>query len=733
MQPSARLTRPAASPRRAGLADWSTMSAVLCAVPSFWVAIALSQPALGATQEPAAAESKAQVTVEPTWDVETWLRPDEPFGVRVVGTSPRDTANDRIAIFLAETDRTDFFRRQGDVWIHRSEIAPLPRGEMEVVVWRVDPAAGWQEIGRLPLRVLRRGGLERFDRSVRLDLEGTGDVDSGGDPEAPFETDARGTGQFNATLGVSRGGWSMDGSMNVVGVSQLQEALRFAGEGEDAPRVDLSAYRLDVSRPLGSGSLTASVGHVDFGTSRQLMSSFAARGITLLLPLGRIDVGLSAQNGTSIVGWDNPLGLDDGEHRVYGGRVGVEMLPQRPGELRLEATVLDGSLRPESDFNQGVISDAETSDGWSLRLVAASAGGRLRLDGAWAESRFDNPFDPLLAQGADLVAVEKETRNARYVDLDLALVNGRTFGTAEHLLDLRLALRHELVEPQYRSVGAFVGADVESYRAELNSTLGPVAALLSWMRSEDNLDDIPSILTTRTEQAAGNVALPLADVFGGTSPAWPSFSWSTQRTHQRGLGVPVNSGFSASHVPDQVSWSHDGGFDWSGGSWMFGLRYSGSHQDNRQPGREENDFITEVYSVNASFALHPRLDLGVDLSHERAVNQAAEEVTETDNRGLNFSWRAHDRLQLTGTVSLTDSETDPTGLSSDDVIGDLQAVWRFAWALGGGAVAGSGHGMNGQVYLRYAYSRNESFDPFFDAEDFRRTWRLSTGINLSFF
>ena len=48
-------------------------------------------------------------------------------------------------------------------------------------------------------------------------------------------------------------------------------------------------------------------------------------------------------------------------------------------------------------------------------------------------------------------------------------------------------------------------------------------------------------------------------------------------------------------------------------------------------------------------------------------------------------------------------------------------------------MSGPSHGVSGQLYMRYAYERFDSFDIFFDAEDFRRTWRLTTGLNLSFF
>jgi hypothetical protein len=42
-------------------------------------------------------------------------------------------------------------------------------------------------------------------------------------------------------------------------------------------------------------------------------------------------------NGSPIVGWDNPTGLQQDENRIFSGTLGVELLPNRPGGLRIEA------------------------------------------------------------------------------------------------------------------------------------------------------------------------------------------------------------------------------------------------------------------------------------------------------------------------------------------------------------------------------------------------------------
>ena len=69
-------------------------------------------------------------------------------------------------------------------------------------------------------------------------------------------------------------------------------------------------------------------------------------------------------------------------------------------------------------------------------------------------------------------------------------------------MNVSLILRHSRVDPQYRTIGAIFQADREEDAAEANAFLGPVGAHAIYTLAEDNLDRIPSILTTKTRRAA---------------------------------------------------------------------------------------------------------------------------------------------------------------------------------------------------------------------------------------
>jgi len=671
--------------------------------------LALAALAVVATSAPAAAE----LEIRPLWQADEWLPPDAPIALEIVAPP-----EGRLAIFLGPADVTDVFRRVGNRLVYRPELLPLPRGESELVVWEAGPQ-GWRELGRFPVRVLGRGGLEQAELGVRLDLEGVVDLDSGGsDPPAEEE---RLTAQLDVRQSAARGGWSFRLGGNAIGVSEAQQALRFGEQGEDAPRFDLSSWDLVLSR----GRFELGLGHLAWGDSRLLVSGFSSRGARMRVPLGRaLDFSLAAMNGTSIVGWDNLFGLSESEHRIFAGTVGLEAVPGRPGALRLEVTGLDGSVLPEAGFNQGEVTDREENQGFSFRLLAAP-NDRLRLDAAWSESEFTNPFDPFLAQGDDLVQVERETKSARYLDLEWTVMRRQTADgrTAE----LALAVDHRRAEPLYRSVAAFVQSDVEETGGQLRLLWGGFSGLASHSESRDNLDDLPSVLTTRTRRSAWSFQLPLAEIFQAEDAPWaPLFSLSGDRTHQAGDGVPVDGGFSASHVPDQVSLSHQAGLQWSGAKWNLALNGSLSEQDNRQVDRERADFEHDGFGVSLFTSPLAALDLGLDLRRERQDNLELGEETTTDVAGVQWTLRLRARHTLTGSLSFTDSVTEPGVRTSEDVVGDAQWSWTFERRR-------RAHGTSGRLYLGGSYRESRAEDFLFAFSDRRDGWKVTAGTSLSLY
>lgn len=659
--------------------------------------------------------TQAQMSVQGIYDTDKWLRRDAQVGVRISGD-----LEGRLAFFLGSTDVTDLLRRRGDVWLYRSELLPLPAGETEWVIWQVGPDS-WQEVGRVPLKVLRRSGLETREQELRLDLQGLRDLDTGG--TVPAEEEGRLTAQIDLQQRAALKGVSVRLAANLLGVSEIEQALRFGDEGEQADRLDLSSWGLSVTK--GKGEL--GVGHLSFGESRQLIDGFSSRGASLRLPLGQgVDLRAAAMNGSAVVGWNNFFGLSRSRHQVLAGSLGVELLPKTPGALRLEGTFLDGSLLPLSDFNRGEVTDREESEGWSLRVQTATPAQRFRLDAAVAESRFTNPTDPFLAQGQELVEVERETRGARYGDLSWVILRRQEPDTKS--LEVAVDLRHQRVEPQYRTVAAFLQSDRQETAGDLRFGWGGTLAQVSWSSGRDNLDDLDSVLTTRTRQGAWSFNLPFSELSPAkTSSPWlPVFTLTGQRVHQEGHDIPLNGGFSASHIPDQISLNHQAGLQWSGSGWSLGASASRSEQDNRQTGRENADFLQRGYGLTLSTTPLDRLDLGFDLRREEQENQAQQEDRVSRSAGLTWSLRLPARQVFSGSFSWTESRTNPGIRESEDLLGDAQWAWGFEGRQ-------RLHGWSGQLFLRWAYQQSDATDFLFAFDEHRTGWKVTSGFTMSLF
>src|SRR5207244_3196505 len=101
-----------------------------------------------------------------------------------------------------------------------------------------------------------------------------------------------------------------------------------------------------------------------------------------------------------------------------------------------------------------------------------------RFDGGLARSKFINPADPLLNQGRDVVAVPDLTRNAHYIETGFDILKDLTV-TQNKKATLTFTLRHETVDPLYRSLGAATQADKTQNQFELVGNLGEITTQFS--------------------------------------------------------------------------------------------------------------------------------------------------------------------------------------------------------------------------------------------------------------
>ncbi len=656
---------------------------------------------------------------------EEWLGPDATITLRIDTGAAAESHDWRI--FVGTTDVTALVRRTAPdtLELHPSGLA-WPVGATELVVWHVD-GRNWAERARLPLKVLTAGGFESSELKPTLDLQTKG---RGGESGAPAS--ARGTFvdevmQAGVEWKGARGGWTFDTTAQISGTTFRGEALRFGVEGNDAPKVDLGSYRVGAAH----GRWGAELGHVTAGTHPLLASSWATRGIGVRAPLGaNADIALHAMNGNAIVGWNNPFGLEDADNRVYIVAAGAELLPDRPGGLRAEVTLLDGSVLSRADFNAGQVPDAEESRGLGLRVLGNFAEGRLRFDAAVSRSRFVNPYDPQLALNGELRPVQPATRNAWRADVQGDVLKQSAALSERHPLDVTLSWYYDRAAPQYKSLGVSLDSDVELNRLGLRAAMAGAQLQLLAARKEDNLDDIPTLLTTRTDTLGAALELPLPAWAGGDKPAsgWPTASLNWQTVRQQGINEPPTdrSGFAPTHRPDQRNDTLQLNLAWAFERGTLAWGITGNRQDNRQPGRENADFESLSTQLSASWTFSESLRATAGLNFGRQDNLETDVAQTTYGAQLGVDWQIDENWSLSGQLDVRHGgDSRDLSLTRGNLI-QLQLARRFALPL-------FGREMPSQVFVRAAHQDDFSENRVFSQSLDQRLWWVDFGISFKVF
>jgi hypothetical protein len=686
---------------------------------------------LGAVTVPAqelagSAVELVPLTVSASFDGAGWVRADS--SITLTLSRSVSAADGRVAILVGMTDVTTLFERTGTTLRYHARALRLPSGENEVVAYTV-LSGKWKEIARLPIKVLTPAGFSTAVLKPSVSLNNKGQLAEGHSGTQPTPQPATYQ-DFGFSGGVqsthARGAWNLRTQSNFVGASRQQEALRFGIKQNQAPKIDLSDYLLQLER----GPATLSLGHVSEGTNRYLINSFASRGVEARVGNTRANLSLAALNGSSVVGWSNFTGLDNSDHRVQSGTLNLELLPSRPGALHVDATLMNGSLLPQTSFTQGAVVDAERSTGEGVQLAAASPAQRLRFAAGLSRSRFANPLkDRELVGDTNVVEVLPETRGALYVEVSAGLLQHFVL---PHLFatTLNAVYRRERVDPMYRSVATQTQADRLQDTYELNGNVGVFSLQASQSRNHDNLDDIASILKTLNHSSTAQIAVPMAPLLHVTHGValFPTVNYGFNRMHQFGAGIPANSDFSASHVPDQQSDVHNAAVSWQIGRWRVQYRYNQSTQDNRQTGRERADFFGVSNTVAVDVTARANLDVGVEGSTEHQTNREAAQTNRVRRAGGTLTWRATPLTTLTAFASSNATRDDPLSRDTYDTETRFELsrgfdLWRTP----------AGNATRGQLFVRYgkttgiawAFPRGSHVD-----RSARGAWMLTSGVSL---
>jgi hypothetical protein len=274
-------------------------------------------------------------------------------------------------------------------------------------------------------------------------------------------------------------------------------------------------------------------------------------------------------------------------------------------------------------------------------------------------------------------------------------------------------------------VGAHVQADAENNGLNVNSTVGPISLQAMTTGTRDNLDGIESILTTRTRNRSVNSAVAIGSLLGASGWYWPNLTLSWQRMRQYGEAVPINSDFTPTHVPDQVSTSESANLSWSQGLWNLSYSLSRSFQDNRQTGRENSDFRAATHTVGLGVTPARSISVNVDFSADRQHNLEANTTQRMKRVGVRT------QLQITRNTAVSGTSSHSWGFQPYGDQHTRNTDYNVELSQGVTFYGRRDRGSQGRIFIRYA-SRRASLtsSEAFLAPPNNDTWTLNAGASF---
>jgi hypothetical protein len=364
-------------------------------------------------------------------------------------------------------------------------------------------------------------------------------------------------------------------------------------------------------------------------------------------------------------------------------------------------------------------------------LLFTDKSGRLKFDGGFTRSQYRNPADPLLYQGTNTIAVPFLTRNARYLEVSFDVLQNFSL-TKTRQLSLNVAVRHEQVDPLFKSLGAAAQADKKQNEFQITGNLGEISFQAGNTRFNDNLRRIPSILQSLTRAKRFSIALPAIALVGGTTnkSAWlPRLSYSFDRTHQFGADIPVNGGFGndPSLIPNQYSTNQVFSAEWQFKKINASYVYNRSFTDNQQLGRALSDFRNQTHTSRVGFNPMQTLNLTFDLIREAANDLENATLNGTWRVASTATWNINKHIAWTANIANTIAGDRARTNDSRNTEFDTQFSYRI------GIDRGEMKKVQTQLFIRFAdrYARQQDFLNSFT--NLTRVKTVNGGVNITFF
>ena len=303
----------------------------------------------------------------------------------------------------------------------------------------------------------------------------------------------------------------------------------------------------------------------------------------------------------------------------------------------------------------------------------------------------------------------------------------------DNFFNLTVGYNRDKADPLYQSIGAFVSSDTITDQYSINGNFNSISAQYSYIGSQDNIDDIATLLQTKTFTNSFSLNVPFNSMFqpeGFIKYFIPSASYSVNTVRQKTGDDPdgATSGFNGgSHLPRQFNRDHNLSLSWSGSIWSAGYNYSTSLQNNQQVGRSNDDF--KNFGHDFSFSISPIDTLNLNLSYSKVKNKdvAASNTGFTDTYSSNMNWNFYENwsFNVNFTRSIQDDDLGLTESANNN--GQAQVNWNFEIPSFGERK------LPASLFLRYAFQEGESLDSAFGFASSTRTWSVNSGLSISLF
>lgn len=479
-----------------------------------------------------------------------------------------------------------------------------------VVVNREDGS----ELLRQSYQVPVSGVLDTFDAQASFQNDTVWRAKSRAKPPPPGyrTTDIANDWRLAATALATKGQWRAGIDGEITGTDDDNKSLRPGGPKIDVARgigfVEYAGPVLQTRGTLGDVDMAPGVGLVNQG--------FQSRGFTIDARLLNERIQLSGGNvfGRDIRGTERGVEAFDTDNRRTAANLIIRAIQSEMANLEVSGSFLDVVRPTGQDFGFGNTTDGEENTVGGGGFKFDTWNGRLRFSGEYAYSTYANPenlnFDNEFGGSADIGRTEDKAYNMRG---EVDVLQGETYGASLYAFK-------EQVDPLFLSVQSGATPDRKTYEYGTTLNWDFVTFTASKNVFDNNVDDIPSILTTRqrTRSAALEFALDQfrepppppeqpdqseqQDGAAQPPPPEPGFNYgiflpatislSVSEAAVEALNAEVvgaNSSINGSEIPHQFTVTYTVAFGWI---WSFGdtsIDFSRSKLDTRQAGRDTAD------------------------------------------------------------------------------------------------------------------------------------------------